>query len=198
MFGNDNTTQPAATAGEMLTMEALLGKKVTDATILEGGAKPKGTYGFVLTEINDGEYDIKNEDHPRVGETAMMLSFTLNIIGVDGKGKYIDQKGKRVSPEKMAEYVGKDFKENVMFGNDGLPKDDGTINNSGYNKLVTILSKIIGEAKYTALEAAGATTAELIQAAQGIKFMADISHNKWEDRVSDQLDLFGDFVLIGE
>lgn len=202
MFGNatQNGAAPAgATAdGGMLTMEQLLGKKVTDAAIIEGGAKPKGTYGFSLAEITEGEYEIKKEEHPRVGQKAMMLTFVFDIVAVDATGKYVDAKGKRVSPEAMQEYVGKQFKENVMFGNDGLPKDDGTVNQSGYNKLVTILAKVIGDVRWAELEAAGASTQDLIQAAQGVKFLGDISHNKWDDNVNDQLDLFGDFQLVNE
>lgn len=199
MFGNNNTTTAATTtagASEMLSMEALLGKKVSEAKILEGGAKPKGTYAFQLTNIEEGSYEIKKEEHQRVGETALMLTFTLTIIGVDDKGKYLNTKGKRVSPEEMQEQVGKEFKENVMFGNDGLPKEDGSINSSGYDKLITILSKIVGEQVYTEMVAQGASTQQIIEASQGVKFLADISHNKWDDNVRDQLDLFGEFKLM--
>lgn len=199
MFGNNNadaTTGVTAQAGEMLSMEALLGKKVSEAKILEGGAKPKGTYGFQLTSIETGDYEIKQEEHARVGETAMMLTFVLTIIGVDERGKYVNAKGKSVSPEEMRDQVGKEFKENVMFGNDGLPKEDGTINSSGFDKLITILSKIIGEEAYQKMVEQGATTQQIIEASQGVKFLADISHNKWNDNIRDQLDLFGEFRLI--
>lgn len=201
MFGNEqgNSAEgatPVEGSSAPLSMEALLGKKVTDATVIEGGAKPAGTYVFDLEGIDEGSYEIKKEEHPRVGETAMMVTIALKIVQVDPKGKYIDSKKRKVTNEAMQQHIGKVFKENVMFGNDGLPKEDGTINNSGMNKLVTILSKIIGEDKYKAMEANGASIEKLVSAAAGARFMADISHNEWEGNVSDQLDLFSDFEVV--
>ena len=201
MFNQSGNTEAATEASAEtgpLTMEALLGAKVTEAKLIEGGAKPKGTYLFNFAEVEERTYDIKSEDHPRVGTEALMLMLKFEIVAIDdsGKTKYLDKKKRKVSVEEMAGYVGKVHSENVMFGNDGLPDDKGEIKNPGMSKLTTILSKVIGDDNWKALKDADASVSELIEAAVGTTFMADISHNTYNDQTSDQIDMFGDFELV--
>ena len=202
---NNSETTTETSASAPLTMAGILGKKLSSAEIIEGGLRPKGMYAFQLVELKEGTYNIRQEEHPHVGQDAPMLSIVLDIIAVDDSGKYYDIKGKPVSKEKMNSYVGKQFVENCMFGNDGIPDKNGNVKNGGFNKMVTILSKIIGKEAYAKIDQdADDSTEKLIAAAEGAKFTAEISHNIWKDKdtgqvnENDQLNLLGAFEVIPE
>lgn len=215
MFNTEENTNTGSseTQGGPVTMEQLLGNKLSQAVLIEGGVWPSGMYAWQLTGINDNTYEIKAEDHPWIGEQATMVKLTLTCVDFDKdpKAKYLDKNKKRVSAETMASYVGKEFTENVMFGNDGLirektkegsvyrlPQDGEVGEQGGYNKLVTLLRAFIGEDAYKNLSADGSDPQlpALIEACNNVKFGAEISHNSYGDNVNDQINLFGDFAVF--
>lgn len=207
MFNNngENTETTATIAEAPLTMAGLLGKKLKDAEIIEGGLRPKGIYAFQLSEIKEGSYTIKQEEHPHVGKEALMITIVLDIIAVDDSTKYYDVKGKVVDKETIKGYVGKQFVENIMFGNDGIPNKNGEVKHSGLNKMVTLLSKFIGKEAYEAIDQdADDSLEQLVAKAENVKFTAEISHNIYKNaetgqvNESDQINLLGNFEVIPE
>jgi len=215
MFGNTGGGDTAATTNNEspvesqtltstgpLTMETLLGNKLADAQLIEGGLKPKGIYAFTVDEIKQGNYSIKADDHPHQGQEALMLSIVSTIIAVDPESKYVNDKGKVVTNEQMQSYVGKKEVTNIMFGNDGLPDENGTIKQSGLNQLVTYCSKIIGKEVYDGIDAESENgIAELMDATVGSKYTAEMVHNRYttadgNERVDSRINLLGDFTVI--
>lgn len=193
-------------------MDELLGNKAAEAKIMESSMMPKGDYAMELTGVEQGAYELKNEDHPYAGEEAAMLTLIYKVNAVDDKGKYFDAKDKRVDANRMEEFVGKDYKENCMFGNDGLviegsgdnrvmrlpetEEDKAKVKNSGFDKVVTLLSRHIGEERWAEGDCDNKSLQELIDYATGMSTVTPIGHNKWGDRVNVQINIMDDFTPI--
>lgn len=200
MFGNSD--------GPM-TMDALLGKKASDAKLMTSGLLPKGDYVLEFVGFEEETYEIKADEHPNAGDDAAMLKLNYIIRGVDDKGKYLNLKGKRVSAEDMAEFVEKTYSENCMFGNDGLvvegtgdnrvirnPENDEDmkkVKNTGFDKVTTLLARHIGEKAWGENGCDDKSLGELLQFATGRLCITPITHNTWNDRTSLQINIMDDF-----
>jgi len=195
------------------TMDDLLGKKVAEATIMESKLFPKGDYVLELVGVNQESYEIKNEGHPFEGEEAARLEFNYIIKGVDDKGKYFDVKDKRVSADKMAEFVDQEYTESVLFGNDGLvvegsgenrvlrlpenDEDKAKAKNTGFDKAVTLMQRHLGEQAWEENDCDNKSLSELIELATGKLTITPIGHNKWGDRVNVQINIMDEFQPVG-
>lgn len=205
MFNNINTDAAAAAAPlsafatAPMTMEQLLGINIADANILTGlKTFPAGKYGMIFEGIDQGEYDIKQEEHAFVGGKGLKLTFkmkTTRAIGLKGTDN------KPLTLEAMNEWIGVNFEESILFGNDGLPnkKDLTKPAYPGRDKLATMLARFAGEDNYKALVAqSGGNLLKIVEPMIGKQFACEISHNVNPNdpnkRVQHQLNIFGEFV----
>jgi hypothetical protein len=204
--GTTGNTQSSA-----LTLEQILGINASAAELLGGNQWNAGDYLFQVTGIDTGQtYEISKEDHPYVGSKAARLEFQLTCLAMD-PNSLRDAKGASVSKEAADKFVGKVFKESVMFGNDGLVRRDKawfipgpgeTPSRSGFNKLHTIIQRILGaEAYEAAKQQVNGDTGKLLSAIANRKFGASLT---WSDggkdkndptyRLQIQLDIMNKFV----
>lgn len=188
-----------------MTLDDVLGINADDASLMEGqGLWPAGKWVFQLTDIETDTYEIKQEESPRVGTEAPIIRFVLTCReGMAGTAK--DGDGKLLNQQQVAEWVDKEFKESVMFGNDGLPnpKKPDEIKFSGRDKMFTLMHHFIGEDAYEKLKAecggnAGQMLQQLAQATP--MFACEVSHNVNPNdpnkRKNHQLNLFGEFIPV--
>lgn len=205
MFGNLNVNNSAAPslAGAVtapMTMEALLGINANDARILEGlPVWPAGKYQFKLKSLDAGEYEIRQDDHPFVGQKALKVEMIFTCLATAGALK--DKEDKLLSAEAAREWIGQNFTEGVLFGNDGLPskKDPNALGFPGRDKMFTILAKIAGEKQWDALKAStGGDLQKIVTALLDKPFGCEISHNinpnDPNKRKQHQIAVFGDWM----
>ena len=202
-FGNMTTAPTAALAGVVtapMTMEGLLGINANDARILEGMAIwPAGRYQLQLTGLDASDYEIRQEDHPFVGQKALKVELKFQCLATSGALK--DKNGKLLSAEAAQEWIGQEFIEGVLFGNDGLPskKNPNEVAHPGRDKLFTILANIAGPQQWEALKAAtGGDLQKIVSAMLNKPFGCEIGHNinpnDPNKRVQHQLSVFGDWA----
>lgn len=193
----------AAAAPAILTMENLLGISLASAKLIESFTWPMGAYAWQISDFEVKNYTIKADDHPNLGKEAAMLTISLTCLqAATPTLKSAD--GKPVSEEEAAAYAGKVYKENIMFGNDGLPGKSGAIEYRGMNMTATLLTKMLGAENYSALAAthnfALGPMLEAIKAAN-VQFVCELSHNinpkDPNKRVNAQINLFGSFGPVG-
>lgn len=200
----------ASVAFDPNNIESILGIDASEVGTYEGGAAwPKGLYDFQVTGIEVKDYDIaKPDSHPRIGTKAKRIVLMLTCIGVK-QMQYIDAKGAPVTPEAMQEYVGKEYQDSALFGNEGLvkqnkeyrlPMQGETPEFPGSKRMFTMSKNILGEAVYQQMEAQGAKLGQFMQALDQKKFTCIIDHNinpnDPNQRVQDQIAMFEDFIQI--
>lgn len=215
MFNQD--TDMTADVAAIMTMEDILGKSVSEATVLSRKLFPDGYYVMNISDHEWKEYTITNSPtaknpNPREGANAPQLNLVFTILGYDTSGqqpyKYLTPEKKFVQIKKanledeVGKYVGDSFTHTIFFGRDGLPNKDGSgIMTPGQNELRTILSKFIGEknAAEAGVDLETSSFGELLTAATQLQSVVPMKNEiDYRDptRVNALIDLLGEFLPI--
>jgi hypothetical protein len=218
MFAN-NQPQTGVSAASMnqaaamnapMTLEDVLGLSANNAELLESQTWPAGNYMLQVTGMDATKtYDIKQEGHPFLGQKATRMEMQFTCIDIDA-ASLKDDKGNAVPAEAAAKFKSKVFKESIMFGNDGLVKRDKVWfvpgpgeepSRSGFNKLHTIIQRIVGPEAYEMLKSqTQGNTGQMLNAIGNRKFGCSISHSINKDdpnaRVQSQLAIMDKFYPV--
>lgn len=203
MFGNQNSQATPAVAIAVnsgpLTLEQILGLNMQEARLIEGGTWPMGMFAWQISDLTLKTYTIKAENHPNLGKDAPMLTIELTCIN-SAAPTLRGTDGKPVTEEEAASWIGKKYKENIMFGNDGLPNKHGVIEHRGMNMTATLFTKMLGAENYAQLcQGTNFQLGAMIDTvkASGHQFVCELSHNTNPNdpnkRVNSQINLFGTF-----